>query len=108
MKAFFFVILYVVALSKCHFTVELQAEDSISTKAEKKFRSKAINGQTVLIKRGASLTLLSPVTGNNICQMRVEYISYSGVGPDYLTLTLNQASTTVLGTITTTEPIYFS
>ena len=102
MKAFFFVILYLVALSRCDFMVELQAEDGISTEAEKMYRSNAKNGIAVLIKQGASITLFFQVTGNDICRMQVENLRYSNDGePDEFTVTLNKASSNVLGSIRT-------
>ena len=105
MKALFFVILYAVTLSRCDFTVELQAENGISTEAEKMYRSNAKNGIAVLIKQGASITLFFQVTGNDVCRMQVGNLRYSNDGqPDEFTVTLNQgSSTTVFGTASTRE-----
>uniref|UniRef100_A0A1X7VNY7 Uncharacterized protein n=1 Tax=Amphimedon queenslandica TaxID=400682 RepID=A0A1X7VNY7_AMPQE len=105
-KALFFVtilmMLYVVALSKGDFTVELEAEDGISTEAEKMYRSNAKNGIAVLIKQGASITLFFTMTGNDVCRMQVGNLHYSNDGePDELTLTLNKASSNVLGSTRT-------
>uniref|UniRef100_A0A1X7VNU6 Uncharacterized protein n=1 Tax=Amphimedon queenslandica TaxID=400682 RepID=A0A1X7VNU6_AMPQE len=96
--------LYIVALSKCDFTIEIQAEDGISTEAEKMYRSNAKNGIAALIKQGASITLFFQVTGNDTCRMQVGNLRYSNDGaPDEFTLILNKASSTVLGSIRTRE-----
>ena len=107
MKAFLFfvIILYSVALSRCDFTVKLQAEDGISTEAKKMPRSNANNGFTVLIKQEAFVTLFFQVTGNRSkeCQLKVGNLYYSNDGEaDTLALRLNQGSiTTPLGIVST-------
>ena len=96
--------LYFIALSRANFSVEMQAEDGISTEAEKMFRSNAKNDVTVLIKQGASVTLFFQMIGNSTCQMQVENLRYSNDGgSDKVTITLNQANSIVLGSVTTRE-----
>ena len=92
--------LYFIALSRADFTVEMQAEDGISTEAEKMFRSNAKNGVTVLIKQGASITLFFQMIGNSTCQMRAENLRYShDGGRDEVTITLDQANSITLGSV---------
>ena len=92
--------LYLIALSRADFSVEMQAEDGISTEAEKMFRSNAKNGVTVLIKQGASITLFFQMIGNSTCQMQVENLRYShDGGRDKVTITLNQANSITLGSV---------
>ena len=94
--------LYFIALSRADFSVEMQAEDGISTEAEKMFRSNAKNGVAVLIKQKASVKLFFQMTGNSTCQMRVENLRYSNDGgSDEITITLNQPSSIVLGSVYT-------
>ena len=91
--------LYFIALSRADFSVEMQAEDGISTEAEKMFRSNAKNGVTVLIKQEASVTLFFQMIGNSTCQMRVENLCYSHDGRDEVTITLNQDNSITLGNV---------
>ena len=99
---FFAFMLYVFVLSKCDFVVELQAEDGISTEAEKMYRSNAKNGIAVLIKQGASIALFFAMTGNDVCRMQVGNLRYSNDGePDEFTVTLNKDSSNVLGSTRT-------
>ena len=91
--------LYFIALSRADFSVEMQAEDGISTEAEM-FRSNAKNGVTVLIKQGASIALFFQMIGNSTCQMQVENLRYShDGGSDEITITLNQDNSITLGSV---------
>ena len=96
--------MYLIALSRADFFVEIQAEDGISTEAEKMFRSNAKNGVAVLIKQEASVTLFFQMIGNSTCQMRVENLRYSNDGQsDVFTITLNQARSIALGSAHTRD-----
>ena len=96
--------MYLIALSRADFFVEIQAEDGISTEAEKMFRSNAKNGVAVLIKQEASVTLFFQMIGNSTCQMRVENLRYSNDGQsDVFTITLNQARSIALGSARTRD-----
>ena len=92
---------YLIALSRADFFVEMQAEDGISSEAVKMSRSNAKNGVAVLIKQEASITLFFQMIGNSTCQMQVENLRYSNDrGSNEITITLNQArlaSSIILG-----------
>ena len=96
--------MYLIALSRADFFVEIQAEDGISTEAEKMFRNNAKNGVAVLIKQDASITLFFQMIGNSTCRMQVENLHYSNDGrSDEFTITLNQANSITLGSAYTRD-----
>ena len=96
--------IYLIAFSRADFSIEIQAQDGISTEAVKMPRSNARNGFTVLLKQGASITLFFQMIGNSTCQMQVENLRYSNDGGrDEVTITLNQVSSITLGSVPTKE-----